>query len=188
MLYEAIEDCFNHKLLKQHETIKIDPTNEEMTISQVIKFFVKYDLQFTKTMIQNYIRIGLLPGPVQKRYYTENHLMLLFLIYHLKEGFSLEEIKKVFAPILKDESTFEDDLITPKQLYNIYGEMQKHVAAAFCGEEPFALSEMVQRFLQSTTQNEQEVVISEFMLVLYTMVQTITAKKISQVLIDNILV
>lgn len=173
-------------LFNAQKPITIDPTNEEMTISQVIKFFSKYEIHFTKTMIQNYIRIGLLPGPIQKRYYSENHLMLLFLIYHLKEGFSLEEIKKVFAPILKDEDTFEDDLITPQQLYDIYGQMHGHLAKVFCGSEHLEADKLIEELTIAKKQGSEHIVVQQFMVILYTMVQTIMAKKLSLVLIDNL--
>lgn len=182
-----VAECFEHTMLKQQAPIKIDPTNEEMTISQVIKFFGKYELHFTKTTIQNYIRIGLLPGPVQKRYYTENHLMILFLIYHLKEGFALEEIKKVFAPILKDESTFEDDLITPKQLYTIYSELWTQITQSFFKETQYSPQDVLQSLAkQCFAEKGQRATIERFLLVLYTMIQTIVAKKISLALSDNL--
>ncbi|MGL4738100.1 MAG: DUF1836 domain-containing protein [Cellulosilyticaceae bacterium] len=182
-----VAECFEHTMLKQQAPIKIDPTNEEMTISQVIKFFGKYDLQFTKTTIQNYIRIGLLPGPVQKRYYTENHLMILFLIYHLKEGFSLEEIKKVFAPILKDESTFEDDLITPKQLYTIYSVLWEQITRDFFKKAKDSPKDALERLAAHCFKDKGHgALIERFLLVLYTMIQTIVAKKISLALSDNL--
>ena len=48
-------------------------------------------------MIQHYVRIQLLPPPLQKRYYTHAHLQMLFIINHLKEVFALDEIKALFA-------------------------------------------------------------------------------------------
>lgn len=104
----------------EHKIIDLHSFNEEMTISQVVKFFEKNGYTFTKTMIQNYIRIGVLPSPVNKRNYTKNHLLLLALIYRLKTVFSLEEIKEVLMPILDENSTHEDDLIQTERLYEIY--------------------------------------------------------------------
>jgi DNA-binding transcriptional MerR regulator len=53
-------------------------------------------------MIQNYIRVGVLPPPIEKRYYTKDHLVLLTLIDNLKSIYSLEEIKSLFEPIRND--------------------------------------------------------------------------------------
>lgn len=52
-------------------------------------------------MIQNYVRVGVIPPPVDKRYYTKNHLILLTLVDNLKLIYSLDEIKTLFGPILK---------------------------------------------------------------------------------------
>ena len=67
-----------------------------MSVSQVIRFFDSFDMDFTKTMIQNYIRVGVLPAPVRKRYYVKSHLILLAMIYELKEIYSLPEIETLF--------------------------------------------------------------------------------------------
>ena len=80
--------------------------NNEMSISQVIRFFDTFGMSFTKTMIQNYIRVGVLPVPVRKRYYVKSHLILLAMIYELKELYSLPEIEELFKSHvnLDDES------------------------------------------------------------------------------------
>lgn len=68
-----------------------------MTISQVVRFFERQGMPFTKTMIQNYVRIGLLPPPEEKRLYGRGHLTMLALIHSLKPVFSLEEIGALFT-------------------------------------------------------------------------------------------
>ncbi len=88
--------------------------NSEMSISQVIKFFEKQGLTFTKTMIQNYVRIGAIPPPVDKRIYRKEHLMMLVLLDSLKNVFSLDEIKITFEPF------FDTDKI--KYVYDKYME------------------------------------------------------------------
>ncbi len=76
------------------------------TISQVVKYFEKQGLVFTKTMIQNYIRVGVLPAP-DGRSYTKRHLMGLTLIDSLKDIYSLDEIKNIFAA-LETEAALTD--------------------------------------------------------------------------------
>jgi len=93
----------------------INSYNSEMSISQVIRFFDTFGMSFTKTMIQNYIRVGVLPVPVRKRYYVKSHLIILAMIYELKEIYSLPEIEALF----KSHANLDDenDLIV---LYNEY--------------------------------------------------------------------
>ena len=104
----------------EHKILELHSFNEEMTISQVVSFFKRNDYYFTKTMIQNYIRIGVLPPPINKRNYSKNHLLLLALIYRFKTVFSLDEIKEVFMPILKQNDAFENDQVKTDRLYDIY--------------------------------------------------------------------
>jgi len=81
--------------------------SNKMTLSQVIIFFARHDISFTKTMIQNYVKIGLLPVPDGKRYYLKHHIILLDMINSLKEVFSLEEIKNVLNIIIEDVNDIE---------------------------------------------------------------------------------
>lgn len=74
-----------------------------MTISQVIKFCEKKGLGITRAMVQNYIRAGLLPPPVNKRLYTHKHLALLALVDRLKTVFEIPAIAAALAPYTDDE-------------------------------------------------------------------------------------
>jgi len=89
--------------------------NNEMSVSQVIRFFDSFGMDFTKTMIQNYIRVGVLPAPVRKRYYVKSHLILLAIIYELKEIYSLNEIEELFKSYIDPEN--ESELVA---FYNEY--------------------------------------------------------------------
>ena len=93
----------------------INNYNNEMSISQVIRFFDTFGMSFTKTMIQNYIRVGVLPAPVRKRYYVKSHLMLLAMIYELKEIYSLPEIEMLFESHISLDN--ENELVA---FYNEY--------------------------------------------------------------------
>ena len=115
----------------------INSYNSEMSISQVIRFFSGYGMEFTKTMIQNYVRVEVIPPPVRKRYYVKSHLILLAMIYELKEIYSLLEIGKLFE--LHIISGDEDELIS---LYNEYLLLyEQHYSTAKSGD---MLSLMVQ--------------------------------------------
>lgn len=112
-------------IIGREDQVKIATLSDELTISQVVKFFERQGRSFTKTMIQNYIRVGVLPPPVDKRYYTRNHLILLTLVDNLKAIYSLDEIKAVLEPIRNDPDIFEDDLIATRDVYQDYLEIRK---------------------------------------------------------------
>lgn len=74
-----------------------------LTISNVVKFFEQRGVTVTKSMIQNYVRDGLLPPPVNKRYYTHKHLAALAFIDMLKTVYEMTVIKAVLRPLMDEE-------------------------------------------------------------------------------------
>ena len=87
----------------------IDPLSDihhyspTLTITQVIKFCEKKNLPVSRPMVQNYIRDGLLPPPVNKRVYTHKHLAALVMICRLKVVYDMPAIKAALCPHLDDE-------------------------------------------------------------------------------------
>jgi len=87
----------------------VDPLNDlynyshEMTISQVIKFFRRKGVDFTKTMIQNYVRVGAIDPP-DGRVYRERHMKALAMVELLKPVYSLDEIKYIFKSVDVNET------------------------------------------------------------------------------------
>ncbi|MCL1924360.1 MAG: DUF1836 domain-containing protein [Defluviitaleaceae bacterium] len=73
--------------------------HSKLYLSQVILFFERHNIKFTKTMIQNYVRIGLLNPLSEKRYYVKEHIIMLFFIASLKSILSLDELKILFENI-----------------------------------------------------------------------------------------
>ena len=88
--------------------------SDKMSISQVIIFFKRAGVTFTRTKIQNYLRVGVLPPLFEKRHYTKTHIIFLALIYTLKETYSLDEIKSIFAIM------GEPNEAVVQELYKIY--------------------------------------------------------------------
>jgi DNA-binding transcriptional MerR regulator len=75
------------------------------------------DKILTKTMINNYTKAGLLMPPKNKKY-TKRHLILLILIYYLKQVISINDIEAIIKPILNNISTEEDDIIPLEDIYS----------------------------------------------------------------------
>jgi DNA-binding transcriptional MerR regulator len=78
----------------------------------------------SKAMINNYTKNGLL-NPSDKKKYDKNHIILLSLIYHLKQVMSLDDIKTIFNPILKslDGSEAERSIIALDDIYKAFLEL-----------------------------------------------------------------
>ena len=106
--------------------------NGEMTISQVVRFFDRQGLAFTKTMIQSFVRIGVLPPPRNKRIYTRAHLVLLVLIEEMKGAFNFDELKKIFGPIIDgDPEYFPDRVEFMMEIYGKYRAIYSAVLKRF---------------------------------------------------------
>lgn len=176
------------KVSDESQFIKLNTFNDEMTISQVVRFFNKQGKSFTKTMIQNYVRVGVLPPPVDRRYYTKNHLVLLTLIDNLKAIYSLDEIKLVLAPILKNPETFEDDIIKVSSLYEDYILLHKNALDNWENYLPKTLEEVNILLRKDNIADEEKDVVSAFMLVLTLMAETIAIKRLIHLISEKYLV
>jgi DNA-binding transcriptional MerR regulator len=74
-----------------------------MTISQVLKFCEKKGIGITRAMVQNYIRAGLLPPPVNVRFYTHKHLAAMVMIERLKTVFDIPAIREALSPFMDED-------------------------------------------------------------------------------------
>lgn len=100
------------ELIDSDEDINLDEIPEyRLYISQLEEFFDKKlgkansddeeRKAISKTMIQNYIKDGLLMPPEGKSY-NRNHVILLILIYSFKSILSIRDIRRLFDPMLSD--------------------------------------------------------------------------------------
>ena len=107
---ETISKCLQ---IPQRDLLRnVMSYNDSMTISQVIKYFERQGVMFTKPMIQHYVRIGVIPPPEDKRRYTRLHLLMLTIIEQLKGIYSLEDIAAAFTGL-----TYTDILIKQHQAF-----------------------------------------------------------------------
>lgn len=95
--------------------------SNKLSISQVIFFFERQGVDITRTMVQNYVRVGILPPLVGKRYYSKKHIVFLALVYILKDTYSLEELKNMFAYLAAEQ--FDDNVM--QTLYERYIQLYK---------------------------------------------------------------
>lgn len=108
----------------------------------------KEDKIITKTMINNYVKHGVIHPPVNKKY-SKKHIAYLFVIFILKQIYSIEEIKKLIALAIKTSPT--------NQAYNRFcSELEKAITMTFTGDnyikndrlshEQYILRNVVQSF------------------------------------------
>lgn len=75
------------------------------------------DKILTKTMINNYTKSKILLPSKNKRY-NRQHMILLILIYYLKQILSINDINVLFAPLFKNMTSSKDSTDYLSSLYN----------------------------------------------------------------------
>ena len=113
--------------------------NIDLYIDQVVSFlndnlqnYIKNEEEnknkdvVTKTMINNYVKNGLITSPVSKKY-NKSHIAHLFVIFILKQIYSIDEIKQLIDLALKTSPI--------DQSYNRFcTELEKAIKMTFTGE------------------------------------------------------
>ncbi|MEG6612825.1 DUF1836 domain-containing protein [Pseudoclostridium thermosuccinogenes] len=165
-----------NEIIEKDDQVKIATLSDELTISQVVKFFEKQGRSFTKTMIQNYVRVGVLPPPIDKRYYTKNHLIMLTLIDNLKNIYSLDEIKTVLEPIRNNPDIFEDDIIDTSNVYKNYLTMRKEAFNKWKESLPHLIDKVDDLLQENSVKDNDKDKAMAFMIALTIMAETIALK------------
>lgn len=75
------------------------------------------DKILTKTMINNYAKDKLLMS-IKNKKYSKEHIILMILIYNLKQSLSIADIKYLISPLVKDIEDNKD--IEVSKLYKNY--------------------------------------------------------------------
>ncbi|MEA4848759.1 MAG: DUF1836 domain-containing protein [Clostridiaceae bacterium] len=77
------------------------------------------DKILTKTMINNYTKSKILLPSKNKRY-NRQHMILLLLIYYLKQILSINDINILFAPLFENITSSKDGMDYLESLYNSF--------------------------------------------------------------------
>lgn len=127
----------NKEINKIIETLKLDEVIEPQSIpnldlymDQVITLFEEKlahtkrneeDKLLTKTMINNYAKDKLLM-PAKKKKYTREHIILMILLYEMKQILTISDIKTLFGIIVKEDRVDAKKL---EEIYQIYLTLKK---------------------------------------------------------------
>lgn len=94
----------------------------ELYMDQVITLLGRYLLflgegkAITQAMINNYVKLGIMPAPVKKRY-SKIHLAYLIIICFLKQTLNMDTIKKIIP--------LDIDVEEVKKIYSAFVENQR---------------------------------------------------------------
>ncbi|MBE6037306.1 MAG: DUF1836 domain-containing protein [Clostridiales bacterium] len=79
---------------------------------------------FTKDMIANYRKSGLLPKMDGKKY-TADHLAFLLMVNSLKDNFSVKEMQRILAPLLENYDSDFDEKYDLSQVLAVMNKLQQ---------------------------------------------------------------
>ncbi|WP_187296244.1 DUF1836 domain-containing protein [Tepidibacter mesophilus] len=140
-----------------------------------------YDKILTKTMINNYTKQGLLM-PSNNKKYSKQHIILMILVYYLKQVLSLDDIKLLFEPILKDMTNTEDDVLSLDDIYSIFLELKDNETQDF---ENF-ISSNIRSIKEKTNdiEKENQDLSQLFLIVIMLVAQANAQKRLAEKIID----
>lgn len=99
-------DANNFHIPRWNELPNIDLYMDQVLnyIENSLKDYIKSDETFiTKTMVNNYVKQGIIEPPVNKKY-NRLHIAELFVICILKQVYSISEVKELISFALKTNS------------------------------------------------------------------------------------
>ncbi len=182
------------ELINNSEDIQIDEIPEyHLYISQLEEFFDRKLKKssgdederkaISKTMIQNYIKDGLLMPPEGKSY-NSSHVILLTLIYNLKYILSIRDIRRLLNPILLDIEN-EDSAMEIESLYERYLELKQDSIQSL-NSTLESLTVKVDKQLDEGNNSEEEELHHKLLLFISTLVSEANQrKKIAEFLIEK---
>jgi hypothetical protein len=188
------EKCFDDiiKELCLIDEIKLsDIPKVDLYVEQVIGFIEdqmcqvkrsENDKLITKTMVGNYTRDGVLM-PSKNKKYSKNHIIMLILIYNLKQILSIEDIKTLFSPIMKDINTASDDVIPLEDIYSTLLDIKSIEFESFGDvfNEKFKLIQERMEHVESQDKDIAEIFLTIIMLI----AQANAQKRMAEKLIDK---
>lgn len=177
--------------LSAYEDIQlIDIPDIDLYMDQVTTFMEKKlgqtkrnkkDKILTKTMINNYTKDGILLPPKNKKY-SRQHIILLILVYNLKQILSIKDIATLLALLLKASSEADSDPQLWDKIYLTYLDLKQDdfdLSSDRQGEQLKRIREKTAGF--GSLQQDIELLL----IVLLLVNQAISQKRLTEKIIDE---
>lgn len=143
------------------------------------------DKILTKMMINSYTKDGLLMPPENKKKYTKQHVILLILIYHLKQILSINDIKSLLKPILRDIATYEDDIIPLEEIYSVFLETKQIETDNYCDMCESKINLLEDKVNNINIKDEDKDIAKLFLTVITLIAQAEANKRLAEKIIDD---
>jgi hypothetical protein len=183
------------KLLEEvsqfNEITPIEIPSVDLYMDQVTTLFedklshlkrTKDETILTKTMINNYSKAKIL-SPVKNKKYNKEQIMLLIIIYNLKQILSLEDIKLLLDPIINKLNSDSSDFNLQK-LYEGFLKVKNTQNEDF--QNTF-LKESISTKMTAYLENEENIGTEDIILLVLSLVNSASIqKRMAEKLIDNL--
>ena len=102
---EKMNEIDQELIMKMHIPRWNELPEIDLYLDQVVNYIEKYlgqytvnkeDKIITKTMINNYVKLGIMPAPEKKKY-SKSHIAYLIVICVLKQVYSISDIGKLIS-------------------------------------------------------------------------------------------
>jgi hypothetical protein len=136
----------------------------------------------TKTMINNYSKAKILT-PIKNKKYNKEQIMLLIIIYNLKQILSLEDIKLLLDPIINKLNSNSSDF----KLEKLYEEFLKVKSDQSENFQNTFFKESISNKVTAYLENEENISNEDIILLVLSLVNSASIqKRMSEKLIDNL--
>jgi hypothetical protein len=133
-ILELAEQLSGFKEINLIDIPSIDLYMDQVTTLFESKLFhQKRDIKepiLTKTMINNYAKAKLLT-PIKNKKYSKQQIIMLILIYNLKQILSLDDIKSLFTPITEKLSAEKGSELSMEDLYTNFLNIKEQHSESF---------------------------------------------------------
>ena len=142
----------------------------------------KEDKIMTKTMINNYAKAKIFP-PVKSKKYNKEQIILLELIYNLKQSLTLTDIDRIFTPIIEDSKKEEKALASIENLYDNFLRLKKDQSEAFENRFNQLKIDITEKSMELEGKNKD---LNELILMVFMLISGANAqKRMAEKIIDN---
>ncbi|WP_251859604.1 DUF1836 domain-containing protein [Clostridium sp. Marseille-Q2269] len=142
------------------------------------------DKIMTKTMVNNYAKGEFFPT-VKGKKYNKEQIILLEIIYNLKQSLSLSDIETVLTPTMESVHNKENGFLELEDLYDTFLNIKKIQLERF-GEQFKDLKDIINK--QFKEEKQQDVRLKELILLILTLISRANIeKRMVEKLIDNFL-
>lgn len=142
---------------------------------------------YTNNIVQNYIKSDIISKPVdgKKRGYTKDHLAQLVLLSYMRPVLTTEEIKNVFSLAFNDINDREDDIISWREAYKIFSEIQQESFSDFLSGPLYNDEKLSEKMKELKLEPKDEERIRVFILVMSLVAQASAIKNMVQKIVND---